>query len=109
MEGIRVVSVDRMLANTKHSLERDVILRTKEMVYHHILQYLRLEGYPTEANPGPKEANVSDLVLYITGPIVTEFILKTGRNVRLRREKEIVSTDNETGICCDGPDFRGGR
>ncbi|KAI5839541.1 hypothetical protein DFP73DRAFT_561263 [Morchella snyderi] len=97
LEDLTAVSVDSMLANTKHSLERDVILSTKEMVYHHILQYLQLEGYPTEASPDFKEANVSDLVLYIIGPIVTEFKRKTGRNVRLRREKEIISTDNETG------------
>ncbi|KAF8418865.1 hypothetical protein EV426DRAFT_709065 [Tirmania nivea] len=43
------------------------------------------------------KGNVSDLVLYVIGPILSGFHRRAGRNVRLRREKEIISTDNETG------------
>lgn len=48
-----------------------------------------MEGYPTESNQYFKKANVNDLVLYTIGPILTDFILKTGRNsIQLLREKE---------------------
>lgn len=41
-----------------------------------------------------KEPNVSDLVYTIVLPIVTDSRRKTGRDIRLTREKMIVSTDN---------------
>ena len=44
-----------------------------------------------------KESNVNDLVLLILNPILSDFRRSTGRNIRLRRGKEIVSTDGETG------------
>ena len=101
MEYLPAVPVDQMLADAKHDLEQDVILKTERMVYRQIRQYLRLEGFPSEANPGFNEANVNDLVLYIIGPIITGFNRvtgrKTGRKIRSRREKEIISTDNKTG------------
>jgi len=37
---------------------------SKVKVYEQILQYLAIEGYPTEANPDFREANVSDLVFF---------------------------------------------
>ena len=84
-----------MLANASHILEgTDTI---KERVYDRILEYLEIEGYPTEASVNFKEANVSGLVLDIIGPILWEFGGNTGRKIRLEREKEIISTDNETG------------
>lgn len=94
---MEAISVDIMLANAKHSLERGFVLKTKEMVYYYILQYLQLEGYPTETNPDFNKANVSDLVLYIIGPIIAEFNRKTGCKLRLRRKKNIISTNNEPG------------
>ena len=97
MEYLPAVSVDQMLADAKHGLEQDVILKTKRMVYRQIRQYLQLEGFPSEASPDFNEANVNDLVLYIIGPIITRFKRATGCNVSFRREKEIISTDNETG------------
>lgn len=62
-----------------------------------IVQYLEMEGYPTESNADFNETSVSDLVLYTIGPILSGVRRYTGRNIRLRREKEIVSTDSETG------------
>lgn len=90
-EELKAVSVARMLAEAKHKPGGDGISKTKEKVYGDIVQYLDTEGYPTEGNSDFNEANVSDLVLYIIGPILSSFRRKTGRNVRLRREKEIIS------------------
>ncbi|KAI5844493.1 hypothetical protein DFP73DRAFT_549515 [Morchella snyderi] len=99
MNTIKAVSVQRMLRDANYTLEgEDSILMTKEKVYNRILEYLIMEGYPTEANTYFKETNVNDLVLYTIGPIITDFILKTGRDsIQLLREKEIVSKDSETG------------
>ncbi|KAF8534429.1 hypothetical protein BDD12DRAFT_809376 [Trichophaea hybrida] len=95
IDELRAVPVDQMLANAKHILKgTDTI---KEKVYDRIVEYLEIEGYPTEASADFKEAKVSDLVLYIIGPILSDFWRKTGRKIRLEREKEIISTDNETG------------
>ena len=68
----------------------------KATVYGRIKEYLNIEGYPTEADPDFKEANVSDLVLYTIGPVL-DSVRKMGRDIRLTREKEITSVDNETG------------
>jgi len=68
----------------------------KEAVYTHILQYLNIKGYPTEANQYFKEENVSDLVLYTVGPIL-DAVRHMGRNIRLTREKEIPSVNGEMG------------
>ncbi|KAI5807940.1 hypothetical protein DFH27DRAFT_607628 [Peziza echinospora] len=69
----------------------------KKRVYRRILEYIQIEGYPTEASAGFKESNVSDLVYSIISPILSDFRRKTGRKLRLEREKEIISIDSETG------------
>ncbi|KAI5839543.1 hypothetical protein DFP73DRAFT_561266 [Morchella snyderi] len=96
IDELRAVTVDTMLVNAKHCLKgTDAI---KEKVYDRILECLANEGYPTEASADFKEANVSDFVYAIIGPILFDFGRKTGRKrLRLVREKEIISTDNETG------------
>ncbi|KAF8534297.1 hypothetical protein BDD12DRAFT_896351 [Trichophaea hybrida] len=66
-------------------------------VYDLILDHLEIEGYPMESDPDFKEANVSDLVLHIISPILSDFRRKTGRRIALLREKEIISLDSETG------------
>jgi hypothetical protein len=95
------ISVDSMLANAKYNLEgldKDTISNTKEKVYERIVEYLEVEGTPTEAKADFKEANVSDLVYSIISPIIHNYIRMTRRrSLRLKREKEIVSTDNKTG------------
>lgn len=72
-------------------------MKTKEKVYAGIVGHLDIEGYPTEVNPDFKEANINDLVYIMLHPILLDFRRKTGRCIRLQREKEIVSVDSETG------------
>jgi len=73
------------------------IMETKRKVYEQIVRYLRIEGKPTEADPDFNEGNINHLVFSIISPILEKFALTAGRNVVLRSEKEIVSTDGETG------------
>jgi len=75
----------------------DAVLETKEEVYKQIVRYIKIEGYPTEANPRFKEANINDLVYATIHPILFDFACKTGRELRLERECVIVSTDSQTG------------
>lgn len=101
VRSVKAISVDTMLANAGYSFGRecpDAILKTKEAVYDSIVQYLIIEGYPTEGDPDLKEANIHDLVYAIISPVLVSFIRMTGRqSIQLRREKEIISTDGETG------------
>ena len=89
------IAVEDMLVQCAYAVED--ISKSKEKVYDHILEHLEMEGYPGEEDPDFKESNVNDLVHYIIGPIISDFRRKTGRNIRLRREKEIVAVDSETG------------
>ena len=94
------VPVNTILATIQQECETpraDAISNVKEKVYDAILQYLDIEGYPSASNADFNEANISDLVLYIIGPIMSGAKSHTGRKIRLRREKEIISTDFETG------------
>lgn len=94
--SLKAISVDELLANAKYG--PDAWLTTKMKVYDQIVQYLRVEGYPTETDPDFKEASINDLVYATISPILDDFIRMTGReSIRLRREKEIVSEDGETG------------
>jgi hypothetical protein len=98
--SLRPKPVEDMLANAKHNLEgldKDIIINTKEKVYSRIVEYLEVEGYPTEANPDFKEANISDLVYSIISPIIRNLMRMAGRKIHLKREKEIVSIENEIG------------
>ncbi|KAF8532805.1 hypothetical protein BDD12DRAFT_809643 [Trichophaea hybrida] len=101
IRSIKAISVDRMLANAKYSLRGeylDVILKTKERVYDNIVEYLAIEGYPTEGDPDFKEASINHLVYATISPVLGNFIRMTRRNsIQLRSEKEIVSTDGEIG------------
>lgn len=101
IDEIRAVPVDVMTSDSPTILkdagiDKRTIANTKDEVYYHILQYLDIEGYPTEASSDFKEANVSDLVLYIIGPIISA-MKKGGRKTLLKREKEIISADGQTG------------
>ena len=99
IENLKAVPVSRMLAEAKYEPTSggEGISKIKESVYGSIVQYLDTEGYPTEGNPDFNEANVSDLVYAIISPILSSFRRKTGRDVRLRREREIISMTGETG------------
>ena len=73
------------------------IKEIKERGYDHITEYLDAQGYPSESVGTFKEANVNDLVLFILGAIVYKVRRKTGRDISIMREKELVSVDGETG------------
>ncbi|KAI5799188.1 hypothetical protein DFH27DRAFT_559923 [Peziza echinospora] len=97
IENLKAVPVSRMLAEAKYKPGGEGISKIKESVYGNIVQYLDTEGYPMEGNSDFNEANISDLVYAILSPILSSFRRKTGRDVRLRREKEIISVTGETG------------
>ena len=98
LDEVKAMPVDRMLAMAKHSVNADVDAM-REKIYERLVEHIESEGYPTEANKDYKEANVNDLVYGILSPMVTDLKRKTGRKLRLTREKEIISKDNETGGC----------
>lgn len=93
LDELEKVSIVEVLGRPKSEVGDGI----KEKVYERILEYLKFEGDPTEASVGYKEVKVSDLVLYSIGPILSEFTDRVGRKIRLEREKEIISTDEETG------------
>jgi hypothetical protein len=94
-QSLKGIPVATMLGGVDHILESN---DTKDEVYKEITRYLRVEGFPTEADPEFKESNINHLVYATISPILDDFIRMTGRkNLQLRSEKEIVSTDGETG------------
>ena len=101
IRSVEVVPVDSMLANIKYrpgGKGLDIMLKTKERIYDNLVDYLVVEGYPTEGDSDFKEGNVNDLVYGIIGPVLASFIRITGRkSIQLWREKEIISVDGETG------------
>ncbi|PUU76177.1 hypothetical protein B9Z19DRAFT_272754 [Tuber borchii] len=101
IKNIRNVSVAGMISEATTTLgdariDKKTIDDLKEEVYYHILQYLNIEGYPTEASADYKEANVSDLVLYVIGPIIAR-MNEVGRKTRLSRERAIFAEDSSIG------------
>ena len=80
-----------MLGEAKGGIEglgMDAIRRVKEKLYDLMLDHLEIEGYPTEADPDFKEANISDLVLFVISPIISDFKRKTGtQGVLAERER----------------------
>ena len=107
--GFRIATVDKIpveemleFIDQGEAPEGGEVMETKRKVYEQIVRYLRIEGEPTEADPDFKAGNINHLVFAIISPILEKFALTTGRNVVLG-EKEIVSTDGETG----GPDPAG--
>ncbi|KAF8544769.1 hypothetical protein BDD12DRAFT_814675 [Trichophaea hybrida] len=83
-----------MLAACTYTVQKK---KTRKKVYKRILEHLETEGYPGEDDPDFKEANVNDLVRCIINQILFDFRRKTGRNILLRREKQIISVDSKTG------------
>ena len=76
----------------------DVSRETKEKVYGRIKEYLEIEGYPAEAESDFKVPSIIDLV-YATISLIPRDSIRTvqHKNISLRREKEIIGTDKETG------------
>ncbi|KAG0138697.1 hypothetical protein HOY82DRAFT_544583 [Tuber indicum] len=93
------VSVSQMLAEVKPAIEglgEDQVQETKEKIYDRIVELFHVEGYPTESNEDYKEANINDLLFSILTPIVADFRGKTGRDICLLREKQIIAPDSRT-------------
>ncbi|RPB23799.1 hypothetical protein L211DRAFT_838237, partial [Terfezia boudieri ATCC MYA-4762] len=88
---LRSITVKKMVEGKSALLGKDSISKIKKKVYDNLVGYLEIEGYPSEADPDFKEANISDLVLFAIYPILRCL------NLRLRREKEMVSIDAVTG------------
>ena len=98
MKHVEVVPTAIMLANAQNIMEADAVKQTKERVYQRILEYLQVEGYPTEVTKSFKEANINDLIFTIVSPVLFDFIRTTGRvGMQLEREREIISVDGQTG------------
>jgi hypothetical protein len=100
IDKLKATPIDTMLAKPNSlggaDVNKETVDAVKVKVYEQILQYLAIEGYPTEANPDFNEANVSDLVFSTIGPVLY-FVQKMRRDIRLTREKEITLVDDETG------------
>jgi len=103
MRSVRRISVERMLANAKHSLSSggewsDIILKTKERVYDNVAEYIAIEGYPMEGSPDIRDTSINHLVYAAISPMIGNFIRMTGsESIQLQSEKGIASTDGETG------------
>jgi len=66
VKNIKAVPAAIMLASARNSMEADAVKETTERVYRRIVEYLKIEGYPTEANTNFKEININDLVYSIS-------------------------------------------
>lgn len=69
----------------------------KREIYKLIVQFIHVGGYPTKGDPEFGVANTKDLFCFILYPLVSHFQRKTGRNVRLLRDKEVLSEESEMG------------
>lgn len=84
--------VDRILANAN---EGELVCHFGDL-YNETPQHPTIEGYPTERDPNFRESNTNHLAYATIGPILSDFIRKTGSvTVQLQSEREIVSTDGE--------------
>ncbi|KAF8444320.1 hypothetical protein BGX38DRAFT_1143700 [Terfezia claveryi] len=101
-QSIKVVSISNLIAVVGSDIFKDtegaaVLKKMKEKIYNNIVDYIGFEGYPSESTADFNEANVSDLVFSIIGPVLSCLRRNMGIDLRLRREKEIISVDGETG------------
>ncbi|PUU82936.1 hypothetical protein B9Z19DRAFT_1061476 [Tuber borchii] len=90
------IPIEKMITSKDRLLGEDVIGRLKEKIYNSLVDYLKVIGYPTEANSHYKEANINDLVVFTIYPILAAFKEETSRGLFLTREKEITSKDSST-------------
>lgn len=73
---------------------------TKEKVYARLVEYLHCEPYPSMAEDDFKESNIHDIVTAVLLPTLSDFKHKSKRGgLKLHKEKEILSVDEETGGC----------
>ena len=94
MKNIQAMSTAIMLANAQNSMEADAVKQTKERVYQRIVEYLDIEGYPTDSDTNFKAGNINDLVYATISPVLFDFKYTTGRDsIQLSREKVVISVD----------------
>ncbi|PUU78108.1 hypothetical protein B9Z19DRAFT_1193558 [Tuber borchii] len=93
---LRGIPVKKMLEGKSVLLGQRLISKAKKQVYRGLVNYLKAGGYPTEADPDFKEANINDLVAFVTYPIISLFNDETARQLHISREKEIASLDSTT-------------
>jgi len=92
------IPIDKMLKQDGpkgDGIREEIVEKTKQKVYDHLIEYIESEGYPIESDEDFKEANVNDLVIFIIAPILAAFRRETGREIYLHREKDIVSIDKK--------------
>lgn len=77
-------------------LDEDRVQLTKEKVFNNLTKFIEAIGYPRD-NYDHSEANVHDMAFAIIFPIFYTFRTETKRQLRLTREKEIISIDRYTG------------
>ena len=79
------------------SIGHDARQSVKQRIYSNIVDHLGFEGYPLDSTVDFCESNINDLVYTTLGPILACLRSTTGRDLRLRRQKQIVSVDGKTG------------
>ncbi|KAG0632804.1 hypothetical protein HOY80DRAFT_731632 [Tuber brumale] len=98
--GIRLnmpgTPLKRILEEKSSLLGPDTILKVKRRIYQNMVDYLEAGGYPTEADPDFKEANISVIVAATIYPIIAQFKRETKRALHISYEKEITSIDSST-------------
>jgi len=76
----------------------DKINSTKDKIYTRIVECIEVEDYPAGNIEPFKEENITDLAGIILIATIADFRqLQNNSNIKLRREKKIVSIDNVTG------------
>ncbi|KAG0637267.1 hypothetical protein HOY80DRAFT_283078 [Tuber brumale] len=93
---LRGIQVKQMLEGKRVLLDKNLIMEAKREVYRGLVRPLEAGGYPSEADPDFKEANINDLAAFTIYPIPSLFKHETSRNLHLSREKEIASLDSST-------------
>ncbi|KAF8472484.1 hypothetical protein BDZ91DRAFT_790371 [Kalaharituber pfeilii] len=96
LDLLKGIPVENMLANAQYN--REGLEEVKEKVYDRILEYIEIEGYPTEGVLDFKESNINHLIYSIISPIIRNFRTLTRRlNIQFRSENEVLSQNGETG------------
>jgi len=75
------------------------IPQTKEMIVENIVECIKVESYPTDANKGFMKANITDIVLLIVLHILRAFQFGTSpsHNLSLQKMSEIITRDCKMG------------
>jgi len=80
-------------------LMNEQIPQTKEMIVENIVECIKVESYPTDANKGFMKANITDIVLLIVLHILRAFQFGTSpsHNLSLQKMSDIITRDCKMG------------